>query len=245
MAELLRYLTKYEGWIYAFLGGVGIIYLWRGMSAFREWRAALFGLEKTLASRKLSTALGMIFLIGMLLGGEFMVVSFIAPSMPSLAALPTPTLDLLSQPTSTLNPTLAAANLGTGTPSATQEITSSPSNCLPGQLEFTYPKDGDRLKTSDGVITLLGVVTVPANFGYYKYEYTAVGKQDWLTIQAGDKMRCEEQRCATATDQPGDVLGSWDISQLTPGDYLLRLVATDNNGTSIPACQIQIQVIKQ
>ena len=242
MAELLRYLTAYEGWIYVCLGVIGIIYLRKGVVAFQEWRVALFGLEKNLAQRKLGSAVGIVFLLVLLIAGEFITVSFIIPNYPSLSAIATPTLDLYAQPTTTLAPQLAGTFGGTGTPSATEEIVSSPENCLPGQLDFTSPKAGDTLKASDGIIILHGMVTVPANFGYYKYEYTTVGNQDWITIQAGDKIRCLDKKCVTATDDPGDTLGQWDISQLKAGDYLLRLISTDNNGASLPACQIQIRV---
>jgi hypothetical protein len=123
-------------------------------------------------------------------------------------------------------------------------------------LEFTYPKAGDELSTALGVIELLGTVTIPENFGYYKYEYARVdgqapsGAQAWVTIQARDAKRCPEAACQTETQVPGktatpvpnDELGTWDLSQLTPGDYLLRLVATDNDGNALPACQIPLRI---
>jgi hypothetical protein len=51
-----------------------------------------------------------------------------------------------------------------------------------------------------------------------------------LTIQAGD------------TIVENDVLGPWDTTRLSPGDYLLRLVITDNAGQSLPPCTIQVRV---
>ncbi len=256
MAELLKYLTAYEVWIYIVLGAVGLIYLRKFVVALQEWQGAMFGLEKNIAQRKLSAALSLVILLLLLAGGEFAVVSFVAPSYASLAALPTPTLDLLLTPTVTVPGELAGQGTGTGTPSATEAIVSSESHCQPGKLEFTYPKAGDELSTTLGVIVLTGSVTIPENFGYYKYEYARVdgqaspGALDWVTIQASDAKRCPGKECQTETQVsgktetqvPNNDLGPWDLSQLSPGDYLLRLVATDNEGTALPACQIQLRI---
>jgi hypothetical protein len=224
----------------------------------------MFGLEKNIAQRKLSAALSLVFLLLLLAGGEFAVVSFVAPNYASLAVLPTPTLDLLLTPTVTVPGELAGQVSGTGTPSATEAIESSESHCQPGKLAITYPKAGDVLSTELGVIELTGTVTIPENFGYYKYEYALVNsgvqvqEQDWVTIQANDCKRGPGQKCQKetavpvqsptktpdkqATQDPNDDLGPWDLSQLNPGDYLLRLVATDNEGKAMPACQIPVRI---
>lgn len=242
MAELLRYLTAYEAWIYVFLGAVGLIYVRKLIIAFQDWQSAIFGLEKNLAQRRLSEAVGIIFLLILLGLGELTVVSFVIPNHPELAAIPTPTLDLLSTPTATLAEMTAAVPSGTGTAAAPDQITGSESSCVPGQLEFTSPKSGDTLKTSDKIVTLHGSVTIPPNFGYYKYEFAPVGSTNWETIQANDHIRCLQKECITSTEVPGDVLGLWDISSMNAGDYLLRLVATDNAGKPLPACQITIHI---
>ena len=46
-------------------------------------------------------------------------------------------------------------------------------------------------------------------------------------------------------DQPlgGSGSGTWDTSQLVPGDYLLRLVVTDNVNNLFPACVISVRVV--
>jgi hypothetical protein len=264
MAELLKYLTAYEVWIYFVLGAVGLIYLRKFVIALQEWQGAMFGLEKNIAQRRLSAALSLVFLLLLLAGGEFAVVSFVAPNYASLAALPTPTLDLLLTPTVTVPGEMAAQANGTGTPSATEAIESSESHCQPGKLAFIFPKAGDELSTDQGVIELTGTVTIPDNFGYYKYEYALVNagapvqEQDWVTIQANDCKRGPGQKCQKetavpsqaptkspdqkATQDPNDDLGPWDLSQLSPGDYLLRLVATDNEGKAMPACQIPLRI---
>lgn len=217
-------------------------FLWKFLGGLQEWRSAIFGMEKTLAQRKLSAAAGILFLALLFSVSEFVVVSFVIPNHPDIVALPTPTLELLLTPTVTLSTDLASLQTGTGTPSATEVVNSAQSNCIPGKLEFISPKAGDMVGGDTGIVTIQGVVTIPNNFGYYKYEYTSAKKEDWITIQAGDHIRCADKPCMQATDDPGITLGPWDISQLEPGDYFLRLVATDNDGKALPACQIPIRV---
>jgi hypothetical protein len=158
-------------------------------------------------------------------------------------------LDLLLTPTVTLSTDVAGLASGTGTPSATEVIESSASNCQPGKLDFISPKAGDTLDTGQGAIELRGVVTIPSNFGYYKYEYAPANSQNWSTIQANDKIRCPDKSCQLATPPASQqatedptILGNWDLSQLTAGDYFLRLIATDNTGKALPACQIPIHI---
>jgi hypothetical protein len=68
------------------------------------------------------------------------------------------------------------------------------------------------------------------NFGFYKYEVARPGETVWLTILAGrDIIRDGE-------------LGQWDTRTLAPGDYMLRLVVTDNQGESLEPCVIQVRV---
>jgi hypothetical protein len=219
------------------------VYARKFILAFQEWHAAVFGLEKDLAQRKLSGVVSVIFLAVLLGMGEFGIVSFVIPNHPDIVALPTPTLDLLLTSTVTLPANSIGLVAGTGTPPATEPVSSAASNCVLGKLEITSPKTGDTLSTDDKVVTILGTVTIPDNFGYYKYEYTAANIENWITVQANDHTRCADKPCMTATDDPGNDLGTWDISQLTAGDYFLRLIATDNDGKALPACQIQIHII--
>lgn len=240
---MLRFLTANEIWVYLGLGAVGLYFAWKFFLGFQEWRSAIFGMEKSLAQRKLSAAVSILFLALLFGASEFVVVSFVIPNNPNLVALPTPTLELLLTPTVTLSTDLTSLQAGTGTPSATEEVSSAESNCIPGKLAFISPKAGDAVGADAKILTIQGVVTIPDNFGYYKYEYTSAIKEDWVTIQAGDHIRCADKPCMQATDDPGDTLGTWDISQLDAGDYFLRLVATDNDGKALPACQIPIRVV--
>ena len=55
--------------------------------------------------------------------------------------------------------------------------------------------------------------------------------ETWATISAGREIV-----------KNGDV-GLWDTTTLTPGDYQLRLLVTDNQGQSYPPCVIPVRVI--
>ncbi len=91
---------------------------------------------------------------------------------------------------------------------------------------LTSPKPGDIIK---GQVTLVGTADVP-NFGFYKYEFSALGADVWYTIQANPQV----------TD--GGNLGNWDTSEVTPGDYNLRLVVFDNQGNPFPPCVVPVRV---
>ena len=93
---------------------------------------------------------------------------------------------------------------------------------------ITDPKSGQEIL---GEITLIGTVDIP-NFGFYKYEYASQGSDSWSTILAGNK------------EVIGGDLGNSDTTEVTAGDYQFRLVVSDNNGVELPACTIQLRVIK-
>jgi hypothetical protein len=77
---------------------------------------------------------------------------------------------------------------------------------------------------------LIGTADIP-NFGFYKYEVTPLGTETWATVSAGrDPVKNER-------------LGDWDTTTLANGDYFLRLVVTDNIGTSLEPCVIAIRIL--
>jgi hypothetical protein len=77
---------------------------------------------------------------------------------------------------------------------------------------------------------LKGTVNVP-NLGFYKYQYSKQGEDLWTTIAGGDQPKVEGE------------IGFWYIDQLANGDYLLRLVVTDNQNNLFPACVIPVRVV--
>jgi hypothetical protein len=222
MASILRFFDFYAPLIYLILaiwGAVAVRRLWR---AWRESHSAVFGLERELAQRRISQGIVLIVLIVLLLVGELVFDSILAPSMPALTMLQTPTANPLAVPTETLLPFITPE--ATMSPAVTVETSGG---CIPGQIMITFPEPATEIR---GQVMITGSANVP-NFGFYKYEMTPLGLDQWSTISAGREVV-----------QDGD-LGRWDTSQLTPGDYLLRLVVTDNQGNSFPACVIPVRVL--
>lgn len=225
MEDALRFFRTYEYVIYILLGALAIWEIRRFMLAWEEMRQAAFGLERENAQTHLNRAATMLVLILFFTIAEFTMVTFIAPTIPGANPLLTPTIDLLATPTYTLGPSLASDVNPDETP-VPPTPTPVGEGCINSQLEITDPKNGDSLS---GQITIVGTVDMP-NLAFYKYEVARPGETIWLPIQAGRGA----VRAAT--------LGEWYTNTLQPGEYLLRLVATDNEGTTLGTCQIQIYV---
>lgn len=224
MEDLLRFLETYEVWIYLILGGVGIFSFRKLVISWQDWRTAIFGLERENAQRKVSASLSIVILLALFAVGEFILVSFVSPVYPK-SGLATPTLDLLATPTVTLPADMTPEAEGQSdapTPEAGIAL-----GCIPGQVEWLSPADGDEISES---VDLQATVNVD-NLGFFKYEFSQPGNTVWTTIAAGNEKVFET------------VLGTWNVEQLTPGDYLLRLVVTDNQNQVMPACQIAIRIV--
>ncbi len=229
MEEVLRFIKDYEVWIYVLLAFGGLIYIRKFMKAWEELRAAAFGLERESAQSHLNHSASMLAFLLFLGIGVFALGTFIVPSVPSANPLFTPTLDLLATPTTTL---AAGANEGgslasfTSTPSPPPTVLPAGEGCTPGQAVLTEPQDGAEVS---GTVTLKGTANIP-NFGFYKYEIARPGDAIWLTIQAGRNVVLDGE------------LGQWNTQTLSSGEYLLRLVVTDNQGNSLPPCVIKVYV---
>ncbi|MBI4731775.1 MAG: hypothetical protein HY781_06550 [Chloroflexi bacterium] len=225
MAAVIQFFADYVVLIYLLLLVAVLFAIRRFGRARREQREAVFGLEVELARRHHGQSVAALVSIGLLALAEFVLVVFLVPALPALLTLPTPTNNLAALPTSTIPPEIMAT-INAATPGAT--ATTVASGCIPGQIMITSPKPGDQVR---GKITLKGTADIP-NFGFYKYEFALAGTDIWITIQAGRDAKQEAD------------LGDWDTSELTAGDYLLRLVVTDNQGQALPACVIPIRVLK-
>ncbi len=226
MAMIYQFLSTYEVLIYIVLA-IGALFAFRWLwRAWNEWREAVYSLEKEFALRRMGQAIAFVTLVTILFCGEFMTASFIIPSLPASFFVVTPTLDLLATPTGTISAELATQIALTPRPVATLSGTSG---CVEDKLIITDPKSGTQIS---GKITLQGTVNIP-NLGFYKYEVAPLSSTTWATISAGQK------------DVTNGPLGDWDTSTLTPGDYQLRLVATDNQGNALPPCIIQIRITGQ
>lgn len=230
MEEVLRFLKTYEPWIYLVLVGTGLFAMRRMLAALQELRTAVFGLERESAQRRFRSSLSIFLFVLMLAASEFVLTTIVFPDFPNVQAMATPTADLLTTPTATLPPVSVEPPQAEAIGIPTLEVTDQ-DGCIPGVIEWTFPKAGDTLK---GLVTLRGTVSVP-NLGFYKYEYNDLTSNLWVTIAAGDRV---------IVDQPlgGEGSGQWDTTTLTPGDYRLRLVVTDNVNNVFPACVIPVRV---
>jgi len=226
MGPLYRTLASYEPLIYIALAIGGLFAFRRMWRSWREWRDSVYGLEREFALRRLGQATAAAFFILALVFVEFFIATFIAPSLPATDILATPTLDLLLTPAETLSPEQATQ---AALSPVTQPVPSGMSGCVPDQIMITAPEPGEPVS---GTVEITGTANVP-NFGFYKYEITPRGMQNWATISAEREPMVNE------------VLGSWNTTSLTNGDYFLRLVVTDNVGVSLEPCVIAVRVVNQ
>lgn len=232
MADAISFFRTFEVWIYVFLGLVGLFFVRKFILAWQELRDAGFGLERDNAQARLNQSAIVLVLLIVIAVVEFVLVSFIAPSMPVTDLLPTPTISLLM----TATPTAGLVNLETssvnesGIPTAILEgaQATEPSGCLVGQIEFSAPINGQE---ASGVVEIFGTAAIP-NFGFYKLEYKLPDDPAWLTFQAGN-----------LPVQQGK-LGDWDTRRLSPGEYQLGLVVVDNQARLSPPCVIQVRVTR-
>ncbi|MFH2104410.1 MAG: hypothetical protein ABIJ39_13760 [Chloroflexota bacterium] len=225
MVTILQFFGSNAVLVYAILL-LGLLFALRNLWVLLlERQSAVFGLEKVLLRRRISWATGIVIIIVCLAIAELVLDAYLLPSLPALAIVQTPTIGLGAVPTGTFSPD-ALTTPGSQTPQAT--LGTEVSGCIPGQVMITSPEPGQRIS---GQITIRGTADIP-NFGFYKYEVAPAGTALWSTIQAGREAR-----------QDGE-LGSWFTGELTPGDYLLRLVVTDNQGNALPPCVVPVQIVR-
>ena len=227
MDAIIKFLADLEVPIYLILGVVAVVYLRRLTLALDERKSSVFGLEREAAQTKVVSAATVMILVALLAVGEFIVATFLAGELAQQPLYATPTITVLTTPTTTLPagpvPTDATP---TPTPYPQAQIEGIESNCQAEVLEISEPKQGSEVS---GVVELIGSVNTP-NFGSYQYEYSVMGEPNWQTIAAGSGMRIQAS------------LGFWYTTNLVPGDYMLRLVALDNQGERTAACVIVVKV---
>jgi len=226
MSYVYRSLETYEPLIYISLAIFGLFAFRRMWGAWREWRDAVYTLEREYALWNLGRVTAVGFLVLSLFFVEFYIATFIAPALPASDLLTTPTLDLLASPQVTSPPvdsTQAAIAL------ATQPIQNGMSGCVADKIMITSPKSGDEVSA---VVDLIGTADIP-DFGFYKYEIAPAGTQQWATISAD------------RTPKKDELLGKWNTLSRGNGDYFLRLVITDNAGKSLEPCIISVRVLNQ
>ena len=224
MGFVYRSLGTYESLIYISLAILGLFVFRRMWGAWREWRDAVFTLEREFALWRLVRVTALGFLVLALFFVEFYIATFIAPSLPASDLMVTPTLDLLVSP----QPTLAGVD-STQASLPTQPAQTGMSGCVADQIMITSPKPGEEVKA---VVDLIGTANVP-NFGFYKYEIAPSGTPSWATVAAVREPKKDE------------LLGKWNTLSLSNGDYFLRLVITDNVGDALEPCVISVRVLNQ
>ncbi len=226
MAVIYQALSTFEVPIYIVLA-IGALFTFRWLwRSWNEWREAVYSLEKEFALRRMGQSIAAVTLILVFFCGEFILASFVIPSLPASFFIATPTLDLLATPTGTISADLATQIALTPRVVATL---SSTTGCVQGKLIITSPKSGSEIS---GKVDINGTVNIP-NLGFYKYEVAPLNSDTWATISAGRDVVVD------------GTLGQWDTTPLTTGDYQLRLVATDNQGNAFPPCIITIRVTGQ
>lgn len=223
MTIILHFFNDYAILIFL-LVILGLIFSVRSLAKARqEMRGSLFGLERETAHRHTSQAVAALSLVVFLGVAELVLIIFLAPNMPAFSLLVTPTLNPLTTTTGTIPPELLET-IGVRTPLSTP--TPQSTGCIPGQIMITSPKPGAIVK---GQVQLVGTADIP-NFGFFKFEFSPIGSDVWSTIGADRKITQDSS------------LGNWDTSEVTPGDYNLRLVVIDNQGNSLPPCIVPLRV---
>lgn len=216
MDEALRFIDRYQTWIYLLLLLAGVLYGQAALRWFDELRRALFGLEREQAMARLRRALAFVALSAGAALAVFLITTFITPGLPpegAAQALPAPA------------PAGEAGEAATAIPVPAGQDQAS--GCANPEATISSPQSGDVLR---GVVPIRGTAAI-ADFGFYKLEYrTLAADSAWRAIMAGD---------APVLD---DLLHEWDTSIVLPGDYELRLVVTDSAGNAALPCALTIRV---
>jgi hypothetical protein len=226
MEEALSFFRAFEAWIYLLLGLGGLIYLRKFILAWEELRGAGFGLERESAQSRLNQSASVLVLLLAMAVTEFVLVTFVTPAVPGASPLPTPTLNILATPTTTLP--ASTPEVPGEQPTATVPLLSLPvdTNCPAGQIAITSPVEGQEVS---GIVEVKGSADIP-DFGFYKFEMKRPDETSWLTLLAGN-----------TPVQDGD-LGLWDTRRLSPGEYQLGLVVSNNQGSASEPCVVQVRV---
>jgi hypothetical protein len=227
MEEILRFVKTYEAFIYLALGGLALWEIRKFSLAWNEVRGAAFGLERESAQGRLNRSAISLMVILVVALAEFMMVTFVAPTVPGALPLSTPTVDMLATPTITIQPLPTRDDPEATPPTPTPDgWPPEESGCIEDRIMLTSPLHNQQVY---GKVPILGTVDFP-NLAFHKYEVQRPGDQIWHTLQAVRDPKVDE------------LLGEWETNLLSSGDYLLRVVAIDHQGQIVGSCEIQVQL---
>jgi hypothetical protein len=230
MEESLVFIEENQLWIYIILVLAGLIYLRLVILRSGDYQRTFFGLERERARSRLARAITMLGLVIIGIVVTFMFTTFASPALP-ISARPTvaATVSLLSthdEIDSSGEEIVLATPIG--------EETSSSISCANPDATVNFPQDGESIR---GVVDVLGVANFPG-FAFYKLEIRGMAVDNvWRAIAAGTQVICGP---ACEDDY---VLGTWDTSLVTPGEYEFRLVVMDTAGNAPMPCTLTVRVL--
>lgn len=233
MEDALLFIESQQSWIYLALGLIGLVYLNTTLRAYKDLRRAIFGLERDRSRSRLARSGAMLSLVVAGVVATFVIANFAGPALPiSLRPTIAPTVSLLATPET--NESVVLEGMGTVGPSTL--VTLDGSGCQNPSATMLSPEPGG---TVSDVVEFLGVANTPS-FAFYKIEYNSLGPgSPWLTIAASTVPVCTEN-C-----EEEELLGTWDTTLVTPGDYGVRLVVMDTAGNAPFPCEFLLRVMPQ
>jgi hypothetical protein len=165
--------------------------------------------------------------VGLLLGLEFSLVTYVAPAYPDVLALPTPTISYEEGTPEILSSTVQPGETAEPTPVGLNPLASD--GCVLGKLEWISPEAGSEIRgTTDMIVTVQF-----DDLAFFKYEYSQAGSDIWTTIAASDSAAVEKE------------LTQWNTVSIVPGDYHLRLVVINRENQTLPTCEIPITILAE
>lgn len=227
LQDILRGLFTYRIWIFILLGIGFLLYLLKFIQGLKEWKKAVFGLEQNIVQRKIITSSTGLILIFLLLLGEFLVVTIIAPQMPA-KQVGASEEEMINQLPVDINLAEDSQNLDVND-NQPQDKVDLDFECIEGVVDIVFPANGDSIS---GTIEVIGSVNVD-NFGSYKYEYSPTTNTSWVTIAAGNQLKLKES------------IGYWHTGDLMPGAYFLRLAPLDNTGEELKPCIVTVDILSE
>jgi hypothetical protein len=223
MSDILHFFSSYSFLIFLLLG-IGLLFAIRSLLRARyELGESFYGLEREAATRHMNQAIAALSTIIFFTFSELVLTVLLTPNLPASSLVTTSTMNPLYTPQYTIPPGLLAT---LGVLTAVSTPIAQTSGCIPGQINITSPNPGDVIK---GQVIITGTANIP-NFGFYKYEFAPLGTDVWFTIQANREIKMDSE------------LGFWDTSEITPGDYNLRLVVLDNQNNALQPCIVPVRI---